>query len=251
METISVSPMGKGFERPSEDALRAEAALRLLAVAGHDLKQPLSVALFCIQRAIAPSRAEVESDFLRIAEGALIRLNDDLEDIAMLSQAGASLKPNIKPVELDHLLGRVKEATAAYAAACDVRLTFSFPDRIVMTDPRMFQSILKNLIWNAIKFSNRGATVDIVASPSDGKVEIEVRDRGCGIRSEDLTKVFDAFERSSQNGGPIEGLGLGLHIVRQTAQALAHPISVSSTLGAGTTMSVTVREWSACGANQP
>lgn len=141
----------------------------------------------------------------------------------------------------------MKDASTAYALTCEVDLRFRYPDRIVVTDPRMLQTILKNLIWNAIKYSGRATVVEVDATSIGDAIRIEVRDRGCGIANEDLVRVFEAFERSAQRHGPIDGLGLGLHIVRETAQALKHPIAVRSTLGEGTVMSVTVPAWSPCG----
>ncbi|HEV7257935.1 MAG TPA: HAMP domain-containing sensor histidine kinase [Bosea sp. (in: a-proteobacteria)] len=220
---------------------RAEASRRsmalLMAVAGHDLKQPLQVALLAIARAVDEGKARCATGRLAVATDALRRLNNELDDMARLSQRGIALTPEPQVVLLQDITGRVERDWRHYAEICGTELAFDLPQVFVETDPRMLATILRNLVGNAIKFSGRGGRVRVAARLQGDRIGIEVNDTGCGIPPTHLSRIFDAFERGSQARG-LEGLGLGLLIVRETADMLGHPISVRSVENEGSTFSV-------------
>lgn len=109
---------------------------------------------------------------------------------------------------------------------------------MVETDPAMLRTILRNLVGNAIKYSEGGGRVLVGCVRAD-KILIEVRDNGCGVAATRLSKIFEAFERGGRTD-MAEGLGLGLHIVRQTAEALERPVAVRSFEGRGSIFSIAV-----------
>jgi len=103
-------------------------------------------------------------------------------------------------------------------------------------DPLRLEQVFANLIGNALKYA-AGSPVTIRVCGRDGKATIEISDRGPGIASEDIARVFDRFERAapSRHYG---GLGLGLYIARQVIEAHGGTIGVSETPGGGATFSV-------------
>jgi signal transduction histidine kinase len=105
------------------------------------------------------------------------------------------------------------------------------------------QEIVRNLIDNAIKFTERG-TISIAASTVDGardRVRLEVRDTGTGIPHEELGHIFDEFHQVGQSSTRARrGVGLGLSIVKRLAEALGGSVSVESRLGGGSTFRVEV-----------
>ncbi len=106
------------------------------------------------------------------------------------------------------------------------------------SEAAMLSTILRNLVGNAVKYAGRGGRVVIGCRRRGGRIAIEVHDDGPGIPPERLTGIFEAFDRAGRRDGA--GLGLGLHIVRQTAQAIGHPVSVQSRCGRGSVFGVIV-----------
>ena len=213
------------------------AMARLLAVAGHDLKQPLALAMLSIDRAVGQGVAVPVANRLGVALDALRRLNSELDDIARLSQRGEALVPQRGPVELTEIVARVERDWRAYAELCGTQLQILVPCAVVETDPELLGTILRNLVGNAIKFSGPGGRVCVAARLRGDRVMIDVHDTGGGVPPEQISTMFDAFRRGAQ-AQRIEGLGLGLMIVRQTAELLELPISIRSVESEGSTFSL-------------
>ena len=110
------------------------------------------------------------------------------------------------------------------------------------------QHVLRNLVHNAVKFTPTGGTITITATARGGRVELRCTDTGVGIRSDDLTRIFERFwkaDSSRRRDG--EGSGLGLAIARHVVAAHQGTIRVESELGRGTTFVVTLPAWVAQG----
>lgn len=234
--TIEISR--KSDEDATALAANARRAMaRLLAVAGHDLKQPLQLAMLSIDRAVGQGVPPPVANRLGIALDALQRLNSELDDIARLSQRDEALVARRRAVGLAEIVVRVEQDWRAYANLCDTQLQILVSQAVVETDPEMLHTILRNLVGNAIKFSGPGGRVCIAARLSEDRVTIDVHDTGGGIPPEQISTMFNAFRRGAQSQRT-EGLGLGLLIVRQTAELLELPIAVRSIEGEGSTFSI-------------
>ncbi|MET0313297.1 MAG: HAMP domain-containing sensor histidine kinase, partial [Hansschlegelia sp.] len=208
-------------------AARLALTRRIMAVAGHDLKQPLQIALISIDGAVRKGLCPLAERQLGIAREALTRLTHELDELARVSQADDRLVPRLLATPLLPLLAEVVDDGRGLAETCGVSLVFSAPDVAVETDRAMLKTILRNLVGNAVKYSARGASVRVSATLRRGRVVVDVSDDGCGIAEASLPRIFDAFERGGRTdvGG---GLGLGLHIVRETAEILKLPVAVRS-----------------------
>lgn len=230
-----------GGQAAGEALRRAEAArsamARLLAVAGHDLKQPLQVALMAIECAVSDGVAPRAATRLGMASDALLRLGRELDDLARTSQAGEAV-PHLGPVPLGPLLATVAEEWRALADVRGIALRVHPTGACAATDATMLATILRNLVGNAVKYGRTGGRVVIGCRRRGRRLAIEVHDDGAGIASERLATIFEAFDRAGRRDGA--GLRLGLHIVRQTAQALRAPVRVASVLGRGTVFGVTL-----------
>jgi signal transduction histidine kinase len=214
-----------------------QAMARLMAVAGHDLKQPIQVATFSIALAIGENLPARAANRLRIALDAMRRLNCELDDIARLSQQHIATLARLQPVDLDEILADVERDWRDYADTTGTALEINPSGMRVETDPAMLRTILRNLVGNAIRHAGPRGQVSISCRRHGDRLRISVQDDGSGIPVAHLSRIFDAFARC---GAPDrdDGLGLGLTIVRQTAELLQHPLSVRSVEHEGSTFSI-------------
>ena len=136
----------------------------------------------------------------------------------------------------------VEEAVANAAVAQDeVPLVASVPRLLptVRGDGARLQQVLSNLIDNAVKYSPDGETVDVRAMSVNGRVLVDVTDRGEGIAPEDQRLIFEKFGRV-RGATSKPGTGLGLYIARSIAEAHGGSLDVSSAPGRGTTFTLTL-----------
>lgn len=222
-----------------EAAERANLAKsRFLAVASHDLRQPVQN-LTLLAHAIAghvdpdgrPMLARLQASVETLGE-----LLNALLDISRLD-AGA-MAADIVDFPLSRLLAGLEE----YARAAEGKgLAFHVAGSgaTVRSDPLLLGRILRNLVENAIKFTDRGG-VDIACREAGGEVEISIADTGIGIPPEHRDAVFGEFYQVARPSPGDRGLGLGLAIVRQLVDLLGHGIRMESQPGRGTTFTVTV-----------
>jgi two-component system phosphate regulon sensor histidine kinase PhoR len=111
------------------------------------------------------------------------------------------------------------------------------PTRVsVMSDALLLNGILRNLISNAIKYTDPKGRVLIGCRRSGQNVRIDVCDTGIGITDEQLSRIFEAFTRVDYTR--CDGLGVGLFIVRRAVEVLGHRIHVSSAISRGSRFSV-------------
>jgi signal transduction histidine kinase len=207
-----------------------------MAVAGHDLKQPIQVAMLCLERALDEGVTTEAARRLRFALDAMKRLDSELSDIARLSQASA-FAPLRQVIRIADVLSRIEHDWRMHAQLRQIDLDICRSDLLVTTDPDMLHTILRNIVGNALKYSANGSQVRVVCEVRGDILDVSVEDDGCGIDPAIIDRIFDAFERGHQTTQS-DGLGLGLLIVRQTADMLHHRVSVYSGTSGGSRFSV-------------
>jgi signal transduction histidine kinase len=106
-------------------------------------------------------------------------------------------------------------------------------------DERLLQHVFSNLLANGVKYSPAGAPVHFKVERTGGQAVCRIRDHGIGIPEADLAQLFQAFHRGS-NAGHLPGTGLGLTIVKRCVELHRGEIKVASTVGRGTTVTVTL-----------
>jgi PAS domain S-box-containing protein len=236
--------------RRAEDGLR-EADRRkdaFLAILAHELRNPL-----------APIRTGVE--LLRVGgekPGALnrvlpvlerqvahmVRLIDDLLDVSRITSGKIQLQR--QPTAVTDLVRSAIEANRAAIDAAGLTLSVSLPDSpcILDVDPTRFVQVVSNLLNNAIKFTERGGTIEVAATveerASASALSLRVTDSGDGIPAATLPHVFDFFVQGETGRRAKSGLGIGLGLARQLIEMHGGTIDARSD-GAGRGSSFTIR----------
>lgn len=213
---------------------------RFLAAASHDLRQPLHTLLLfasLLERADPTHRPQFVQH-IQAAAGALDKLFAGLLDLSRLDAGAVSAAP--RTVATRDLIAPVVEEFAGAAAVKGLALLTRIDDAAVRTDPFLFERVLRNLVDNAIKYTDRGE-VEVSAQADGEVVRIRVRDTGVGIAEADHGRVFDEFEQLRRASRGVEqGAGLGLAIARRMCELLGHGIELSSAPGAGSTFTLTL-----------
>ena len=223
--------------RTAEEASLSKS--RFLAAASHDLRQPLhTLMLFSslLERGSAENRQQFVQH-IQSAAASLDKLFSGLLDLSKLD-AGA-VSASVSEVGLRTLVEPVVGELSVAAAHKGLALHLRIDDGLlVRTDPFLFERVLRNLIDNAIKYTERGE-VEVGATIEGTRVLLAVRDTGSGIPAADRERVFDEFQQlRNANRAPERGSGLGLAIVRRLCELLGHRIELHSTEGAGSTFTV-------------
>jgi DNA-binding response OmpR family regulator len=211
-----------------------------LAAASHDLRQPLyAMNLFLStlrRRVIGDEATRLVAGMTETIESMQAMFNA-LLDVSRLD-AGA-VTPTVVGFELEQMLQRLRASFAGQAAAKGLRLDIPPSAALVRSDPVLLESILRNLLSNAVRYTHQGR-VDLRCGSHGPNVRIEVSDTGPGIPEDQRERVFEEFHRLDNTGATERGLGLGLAIVRRMAALLEISVALTSKAGLGSVFSVTV-----------
>ena len=107
---------------------------------------------------------------------------------------------------------------------------------VAFSHPVLLTGMLRNLVRNAIDYTPAGGAVFVTTRRCGAEMRVEVRDTGVGIRATALSAIFNAFQRADDSR--MDGLGLGLYIVKHAADLLAHRVDVRSAEGRGSCFTV-------------
>lgn len=169
------------------------------------------------------------------------RLLDMINNLLDISRAEAGkMEVNYSKIKLDMLIEQVADNIAPLISEKALNLNVNLTDNIpvIVTDEQKLTQILTNLLSNAIKYTHEG-TISIGVTSTADSVSIKVEDTGVGIPQNELENIFKEFHRV-QVGPPQRGSGLGLAIVQKFTDMLGGSISVQSSLGAGSTFTLTL-----------
>lgn len=211
-----------------------QAKSRFLAVASHDLRQPLhALTLHSGLLAQDPYTADAPRIAGEISASidSLARLLDSLLDISKLDAGVVTVSR--RPIRLPRLLAQLVRHHRPRAAEKEIGLHLDCPPQaVVESDPLLLERLLGNLVDNAVKYTDRGE-VRVTARADGGDWRVVVGDTGRGIPDAARARVFDEFYRVDPDARE-HGLGLGLAIVRRLALLLEMPITMDSVHGRGT-----------------
>lgn len=240
---VRVMELNKQLIVALQDAETANhAKTQFLASASHDLRQPIhALSLFSgslLMRKL-DERTEVIARQIDKSIGALTSQLDGLLDISRLD-AGVVAK-SISVVQLHDSLQQLVQEFLPQAKSKSLRLTLHCSvDVYVRTDPMLLQRILRNLISNAIKYTDSGSIeISVVAKGQSWRVR--VKDSGIGIPAAEHQRIFEEFyqfDNPERDGS--KGLGLGLAIVKRLSKLLELGVEIESEPGVGSQFSLDI-----------
>lgn len=240
-----------GEERLSKQLAESQSSSHMkdefFAVMSHELKHPLNLIqlnaeilrrLPTIKSIGAASKAVTT---ICEAVSSQARIIDDLLDVARIRTGKLKLKT--EPVDLGAIVQGIHAVVQSEQHPCPVRLELPADNLplIIEGDVTRLEQIIWNLLNNALKFSPPGSEIRLVLSHDELQARLQVIDQGVGLNPDSLEHIFDLFSQAAPqlaNHGR-EGLGIGLSLVRQLAEAHGGSVEASSAgLGKGCTFTV-------------
>jgi signal transduction histidine kinase/DNA-binding response OmpR family regulator/CHASE3 domain sensor protein len=259
-----LSALAHSLERQRDELARASTELRrssdyksqFLANMSHELRTPLNSSLI-LAKLLADNRdGNLTAEQVKFAEAIhaagndLLLLINDILDLSKIEAGMLDVRP--EPVAIARLIDDLVQGFQAMASdkqlALEVRAEAA--PELIDTDPSRLSQILRNLIANALKFTERGGVV-IEVTTAESHVEVAVRDTGIGIPADQHEQIFEAFRQADGAERKPGGTGLGLSISRDLARLLGGDLRVDSAPGRGSTFTLTLPLHSAAVARTP
>jgi signal transduction histidine kinase/CheY-like chemotaxis protein len=221
-------------ERGRELAAANEAKSRFLRNVSHELRTPVN-SIIGLTSLLTDSRLDADQaqqvTFVRESAHTLLTLVDELLDLARAEAGHEDVEPT--RVDVGALLDELRGTTAPLVRDGVVLDVTAAPGLTLVTDRRLLARVLRNLLTNAVKFTESGR-VRLRAEPHAGGARFTVEDTGVGIPADQLDAVFEEFVQVPNRLQPsVRGTGLGLPYARRTSEALGGTLLAASTLGSG------------------
>lgn len=220
---------------------------KFFAIIAHDLRGPIHTQTAFLQH-LYEEFDSIEENELRKLFKILLDSSENISDLLnnLLLWAQSQVKKmevKITALELTDVLKITLEKLQQSANLKQIAISLETDDKLeVMSDANMLQTIVRNIISNAIKFTPRGGSINIKTFASDkNQVTIEISDTGIGMSSDKLSKLFDISSQSHSQGTENEkSNGLGLILVKEFVEKNNGTIHIDSELEKGTTVIITM-----------
>ncbi len=214
---------------------------RFLAAASHDLRQPLHAISLFLGSLRNTQTTEQQQELLEYIQQSSDTLNSQFNSLLDLSQFDSgNININVVSFDLHAMVKRMVNSMSLEAKEKNLALTYSGQPVTLESDPILFDRVVRNLITNALKYTDTGS-VWITVEPTNDHVLLSVSDTGYGIATADLKLVFEEFTQiNNPERGKNKGAGLGLAIVWRITQLLDIEVKVDSELGTGSTFKLII-----------
>jgi cell cycle sensor histidine kinase DivJ len=231
------------LETARAEAERAnQAKSRFLAIVSHELRTPLN-AIIGFSEMLTHERkmdldAERRQDYARLIHDSgqhLLAVVNGILDVSRIESGHVDILP--ESFVIGPLVENCCEMMLLRAEQAGIRLTVELAPNLpeVVADKRALRQVLINLISNAIKFTDRGGSIEVLAHTEGGEFLLIVSDNGIGIAENDLSQLGDPFfQACSSYDRPYEGTGLGLSVVKGLVELHGGQLEIKSRLGEGT-----------------
>jgi signal transduction histidine kinase/ActR/RegA family two-component response regulator len=228
-------------ERTRQLAAANAAKSRFIAVASHDLRQPLHALGLFVEQLRSRKKAAERNQLLSQIDLALSAMNELFHELLDLSKLEAGIvTPNVADFPIARLLARAESTFRPVALQKGLSFRLRYHRAWVRSDFVLLERIIQNLVSNALRYTESGSVL-VGCRRRCHQLRIEVWDSGPGIPEHQRANIFGEFYRlTTPQHSESGGLGLGLAIVDRLCSLLAHPIKLKSRLGKGSCFAVTV-----------
>ena len=215
---------------------------QFVANVSHELKTPLTSIKGFTETLKYVEDEETRTKFLDIIDNEAERLSRLINDILVLSKLESFTRSEDEDFLPNLVIDEVSNIVRNMAENKGINLIINEDNEqmYIHGDKDKFLQVVLNLIENGIKYSNKGATVEVSSFVKNNEYILKVKDNGIGIPEEDIPRIFERFYRvdKSRKSG---GTGLGLAIVKHIVKIFNGDITVESKLNEGSTFTVTIR----------
>lgn len=229
----------KEIEYKLQIAEKSAVVGRLGSAIAHEIRNPLNyinLSLDHLRAKFAPSDPEKHADFEKLTaqlKTEVARINQQITDFLSYSRP---TKANLQPIDARKVIEDSLRIVEAQAADQNIKISLTERENVpqITGDAEILRSVFNNLFINAVQATDQaGGTLDVVISPADNFVKIEISDSGKGISEENLSKIFEPYFSTKETG-----TGLGLAIVKKVIELHNGTIEVESEEDEGTSFTV-------------
>lgn len=220
-------------EARGEAAAASRAKTRFLAAASHDLRQPVQAA-FLFAELLKDSGDKKNRELVSNLRQAMQSVSDLLGKLLDVSKLDAGIvRAEVTPTSLENIITSVIGEISVTDEPLP-HIGWVPSSAWVLSDPVLLQSMVQNLVMNAVRHSQADRILIGVRRSGDCAI-LQIIDNGIGIEKTEQQRIFDEFHQLSiESNAKSKGLGLGLSIVKRVAGLLGHEINLSSDIGKGT-----------------
>jgi len=203
-----------------------------LADLAHEIATPIQ-ALSGYSQAVIDGTIPIDTAQAAI-EGQTTRLSELLDELTQLRSLDAPGESHFSEVDLEALANSLYVEFKPIATAAGIDMQFRGESVTLLTEQKLVETVLRNFITNALRYTPRGKRIIIRCRVIHQRVVLSVADTGLGIAAEHQERIFDRFYRTTEARDRISGgTGLGLTIARRAARSLGGHIELESQLGQG------------------
>ncbi len=206
---------------------------RFIAVASHDLRQPMHAVNVYLDLVNLDHLPATENKWLLKIKNSITTLNAMFDALLNISKLDADVtQVNNRVFHLAELVTTLRDLTESKAKNKGLSFSIVAPALLVRGDKLLLQQIIGNLMSNAIQYTDAG-TIEVKFESGHDGLRIEINDTGCGISIAEQANIFNEFYRAEKTRALHDGLGLGLSIVKRLCHLIGAEIRVESQVGEG------------------
>lgn len=208
-----------------------------IATASHDLRQPMQSINIFVDMIEPKNIPEFENRIFSRMRNSIAVLNKMFNTLLDVSKLDSNFSTTTTNFSIAQLVSDLKLNFADVCKEKNLSLSFEFTDITVKGDLHLIEQILRNLLANAIQYTEQGSIL-VIFSNDNEQLTFSVKDTGHGIPADDLPVIFKEFFRSEHSRSHHDGLGLGLSIVNRIVQKIGAQCTVNSELGQGSIFTI-------------
>ncbi|TAL29574.1 MAG: response regulator [Spirochaetes bacterium] len=209
----------------------------------HEIKTPLTLISNYMDQYI---RIHGSSDEIKVVRRGIDKLLADMVNFfdVLKFERGADLYDHTQVSRLSDILRQKTELFASMVYGKEITISSDIErDLFAKADPLAIERIINNLIENAIRYNRKGGQIHVALKSDDDEISFLVKDTGIGIDRVQLGNIFEPYFQVTHNKRNIQGIGMGLSIVKSIVESLRGTIRVDSEPGTGTTFTVVLEKY--------